>query len=311
MKEIKCILKKSIWLLAVVSAMVFAGCQDEDDQQNSNNNNDSTTDYPATADVIHNAVTDIDGNTYDAVRIGDQIWMASNLRTTHYANGEIIPEYDPNIQNDFWDEVDHDEGYWNEGYWNSHQNPWRIASSPNIADYGYLYNHDAVMHGASSSNTVPSGVQGICPNGWHVPSRAEWERLTNYMGTQIEYCCSEERLAIAKALSSTKWPKNETLSLNPYCSCMPCYQPEITNNASGFSALPSGYFGYYPDNSIDECLRNFGSTAYYHTSLRFERNESQHKMRCKLIELDDGFSHLDSWDYNCTDGGFSVRCVKD
>ena len=44
-----------------------------------------------TPEIIHNAVTDIDGNHYDAVKIGDQVWMAENLRTTHYADGTVIP----------------------------------------------------------------------------------------------------------------------------------------------------------------------------------------------------------------------------
>ncbi|MBQ5524527.1 MAG: hypothetical protein IIT93_03310, partial [Paludibacteraceae bacterium] len=47
----------------------------------------------------------------------------------------------------------------------------------NVATYGYLYNWTAVMNGESSSASTPSGVQGICPNGWHLPSDDEWKAL--------------------------------------------------------------------------------------------------------------------------------------
>ena len=46
-----------------------------------------------------------------------------------------------------------------------------------------------VMHGASSTNANPSGVQGVCPNGWHVPSDSEWTQLTSYVSSQTYYWC--------------------------------------------------------------------------------------------------------------------------
>ena len=73
----------------------------------------------------------------------------------------------------------------------------------NVARYGYLYNWPAVMHGESSSSTNPSGVQGICPNGWHVPSDAEWVRLFIYVSSQPQYQCDNSSDNFAKALAST------------------------------------------------------------------------------------------------------------
>ena len=77
-------------LLLCAAAFLAVSCDKEPDPTPADpaNPSDTTqTEYPSTADVIYNAVTDIDGNSYDAVRIGEQVWMASNLRTTHYANG--------------------------------------------------------------------------------------------------------------------------------------------------------------------------------------------------------------------------------
>ena len=106
-------------------------------------------------------VTDYDGNNYSTVLIGTQCWMAENLRTTHYANGVIIPM------------VNSTYGETTDPYCYEPNN-----NGSNVSTYGYLYNWHAVMHGESSSNANPSGVQGVCPTGWHVPSDAECHGFT-------------------------------------------------------------------------------------------------------------------------------------
>lgn len=98
-------------------------------------------------------VKDYDGNVYRTTKIGDQVWMAENLRTTHYSDGTPVV-----------------------GYKSANNNP------DNDANYGLLYNYSAVMNGAGSSFAEPSGVQGICPNGWHVPSDNEWLTLERELG---------------------------------------------------------------------------------------------------------------------------------
>ena len=100
-----------------------------------------------------------DGNTYATVTIGQQTWMAENLR------------YEGSIPLGYSSDDD--------------TNPLRYYpnnSSSNVQLYGYLYNWPAIMNGAESSSTSPSGVQGICPDGWHVPSYGEWSRLNNTLG---------------------------------------------------------------------------------------------------------------------------------
>lgn len=94
--------------------------------------------------------TDVrDGKLYDVVEIGPQCWMKQNLN------------YD---QSSYGDDYcyDNDPG--------------------NCTTYGRLYTWAAVMQGAASSNNNPSGVQGVCPAGWHVPSDAEWVDLIDFLG---------------------------------------------------------------------------------------------------------------------------------
>ncbi|MDR0517047.1 MAG: fibrobacter succinogenes major paralogous domain-containing protein [Fibromonadaceae bacterium] len=90
-----------------------------------------------------------DGNTYDAVLIGTQVWMAENLNFN--ADGSRC--YGDNTGGD---------------------------SEGNCAEYGRLYDWATAMGGAPSSVANPSGVQGVCPSGWHLPSNAEWDRLYRY-----------------------------------------------------------------------------------------------------------------------------------
>ena len=127
---------------------------------------------------------DIDSNIYNTVQIGLQCWMKENLRTTRYADSTFIPA----------------------GSATSSTNGYRYLPYNNeniVSTYGYLYNWPAVMNGASTSYANPSGVQGVCPTGWHVPSDAEWTQLTNYVRSQTEFICGDTNVNIAKALAST------------------------------------------------------------------------------------------------------------
>jgi len=104
-------------------------------------------------------VTDIDGNTYRTVKIGDQWWMAENLRVTHYRNGDAIPHITDGTE---WSKL-------TTGAYCEYDN-----SSANVATYGRLYNWYAV-----------SDNRNIAPAGWHVPSDAEWQTLVDYLGGEF------------------------------------------------------------------------------------------------------------------------------
>ncbi len=168
-------------------------------------------------------VTDIDGNTYQVLQLGSQCWMRENLRVTKYATGTTI---------DLGDSL-------------SNSIPYRYypdGDLNNVSTYGYLYNWAAVMSGTGGSSSNPSGVQGICPTGWHLPSIAEWTQLTDYVSSQPSYLCNSDTGShIAKALVSTSgW---EILSW--YSGTCAIGDTTATNNATGFNAFPAGEAGNY------------------------------------------------------------------
>jgi uncharacterized protein (TIGR02145 family) len=102
------------------------------------------------------SVTDIDGNVYRTVMIGGQVWMAENLRVTHYRNGDSIPNV---TDNSAWGSL---TGGAYCGY---------DGDSSNVAAYGLLYNWYAVVD-----------TRNIAPAGWHVASDAEWQTLADSLG---------------------------------------------------------------------------------------------------------------------------------
>jgi uncharacterized protein (TIGR02145 family) len=102
-------------------------------------------------------VTDIDGNVYPTIMIGNQVWMAENLKVTHYRNGDSIP----NITNGAaWD------SYGAGALGDIHN------SLDSVAIYGRMYNWYAV-----------NDSRNIAPDGWHVPTYQEWVILQNTLGT--------------------------------------------------------------------------------------------------------------------------------
>ncbi len=219
-------------------------------------------------------LTDIDGNVYNTVQIGNQCWMKENLRTTKYAdNTEIFPA----------------------GSHASYTEPYRYApgnNESNVPVHGYWYNWTAAMHGETSSSTNPSGIQGICPDGWHVPSDAEWNQLANYVGNQNEYACGNDNTYIAKSLATiVGWDVD-----NGNCTVG---NNQSTNNATGFSALPSGYH--------DSSYRPIGAnTLFWTTTVYYEYNENnahQYYLSYNFPTVERSFLRKD--------GACSVRCVKD
>jgi uncharacterized protein (TIGR02145 family) len=105
-------------------------------------------------------LTDIDKNVYKTVKIGNQWWMAENLRVTHYRNGDPIPKV---ISKTEWSNL-------KIGAYCSNNN-----NESNAATYGYLYNWYAIAIDG----------QNIAPDGWHVPTNEEWQALIDYLGGEF------------------------------------------------------------------------------------------------------------------------------
>ncbi|MBP5710981.1 MAG: hypothetical protein J6W84_08430, partial [Bacteroidales bacterium] len=214
-------------------------------------------------------VSDYDNNVYNTVQIDGQCWLKENLRTTHYSDGTAIPL--------------------GSGYSETANYLHVAGDGSNDATYGLLYNHKAVMNGAASINAVPSGVQGVCPTGWHVPSRAEYENLLTYLYSDAEYQCGGNSSDVAKSLASTTtWNSSTT-------SCAIGYDTS-TNNATGFSAVAAGgWFGNYFNKGIYAELQTTTSVDTSVSLFRLYKDSPN----CYM------FGSRDIGDY------FPVRCLRD
>ena len=192
-------------------------------------------------------VTDVQGNVYNTVQIGNQCWMRENLRTTMFADSTPITpgvSYSTPEPNYFDDST----------------------SIIPLEQRGYLYDWAAAMYEAASSYAAPSGVQGVCPNGWHLPSIAEWGILLDYVRNQVEYNCDGEPTFTAKAMAGPSW----WIGFNAECS--PGNQSLFPNNASGFLAVPAGTLRAYGYDDVGRYAlfwsssenESYSATAYYY-----------------------------------------------
>lgn len=210
------------------------------------------------APIAPETVTDIDGNIYHTVVIGTQVWMVENLKTTKYRNGDDIPKVDGD---DAWigltsgaycyyPELDKDK-------------------------YGGLYNFFAV-----------EDERNISPDGWHVPSREEYQALIKYLGG------SSVAAGKMKEAGSENWTTELMTTTNK------------ASNESGFTALPGG---------CRTASGEFGSRGYigfYWTSYGFDNsmNDERYGYYRSLYLGDESIP-----DENNYHGymGLSVRCIMD
>jgi len=157
-----------------------------------------------------------DGNSYTTIEFGTQCWMKQNLNIGTRINGNGSQSNNGTIEKYCYND-----------------------SSAYCDVYGGLYQWDEMMQ----YSTNP-GVQGICPQAWHVPTEFEWGWLKEYIKSQAAYICGNNPSYIGKSLASnTGW----TISSN---SCA-IGNNQSSNNISGFTILPSGYLNYYNDYTFE------------------------------------------------------------
>jgi uncharacterized protein (TIGR02145 family) len=143
----------------------------------------------------------IDGYTYEVVQMSDQCWFAENLRTSVYRNGD-------EINNDLIDEgATFVYGESSDACFNFNPSFDACDDVASLAEYGRLYNWYAV-----------EDPRGLCPNGWHVPTKNEWGEMRNYISSQ-----GFDNLEGAAMKSTYGW-----------------YDGGNGTDDFGFSALPSG-----------------------------------------------------------------------
>lgn len=145
-------------ILLMFSSIIFMVCSCEKDEEPEIENLNGLTNAKFNDDKVYGDLLDIDGNIYKTIQIGNQIWMAENLRTTHYRNGDPIEYIKTNTN---WIST-------NSGAYCNYDN---TNENVQIATKGRLYNWYAV-----------SDIRNIAPCGWHVPSDDEWNALISYLG---------------------------------------------------------------------------------------------------------------------------------
>jgi len=204
-----------------------------------------------------------DSNVYKTVTIGDQIWMAENLKylplvVNPISNSTTIPcyyVYDYNGSN----LID-------------------AKATINYQTYGVLYNWPAAMKSSISSISNPSGVQGICPSGWHLPSDAEWTQLTDFIGG-LDIAGGKLKVA-----GTNNWQSPNTGA----------------TNETGFSAIPGGTY------VNDGTFRLIGNSSIWWSSS--EHILSSASVYYRGLNYDNSKVIRGGYPKSM---GFYVRCIKD
>ena len=224
----------------------------------------------AFSDIVYGVLMDErDDQIYSTVRIGSQTWMAENLR---YFPG--FPD-EPERLNLVTDGSVTEPRYYIYGYDRTTES--LAAASENFVNYGVLYNWPAAMAGATSSSSNPSGVQGVCPDGWHLPSEAEWVQLTTFVGANAA--------SKLKETGTDFW--NESIGVT---------------NEYGFSARGGG--SRQPISSVPAGFYNLRINGHWMTST--QATETDMIAAWMQANSSTGGYQTASKEY-----GGSVRCVKD
>jgi len=202
-----------------------------------------------------------DGNVYQYVSIGSQVWMAENLK---FLPSVVGPE----------SESETTPYYYVYGYGGTNVSEAKATS--NYQTYGVLYNWPAAMAGSASSSSNPSGIRGVCPAGWHLPSDAEWTELTNYLG--------------GESVAGGKLKENGTIHWN---------SPNTgATNESKFTALPGGR------RNLNGNFSTIGYSGIWWSSTEFYSD-----VACSR-GMNYSYGTVSNED-DSKESGFSVRCVRD
>jgi uncharacterized protein (TIGR02145 family) len=217
-------------------------------------------------------VTDIDGNIYPTVIIGNQVWFAKNLIVTHFNNGEPIPT---GLDNSQWTST-------TEGAFTiyPHDDVENINSNEDmISAYGVLYNWYAV-----------NDARKLCPVGWHVPTGDDWSALASYInnvnqaGNKLK-SCRQVNSPLAGDCATNEHPRWNYDELN------------WGIDEYGFNALPAGQI---QSNGLYYFV---GINAYWWTS-----NEVNNLGQMRYLYNSVGY--FDDYYYS-KNFGLSVRCLRD
>ncbi len=221
-------------------------------------------------------VTDIDGNVYQTVKIGKQLWLAENMRATRYADGVPIPLVTGEKE---WEALSaQDKAYC-----------WLRNDQASFAQtMGALYTWAAAVNATDGSVSATGKVQGVCPDGWHIPSDEEFKQLEMHLGMSRE---EADKTKLRGTNEGCKLAGNAAEWADGRLKQDPDF------GKSGFMALPGGLryvTGKFGDYKLD---------AYWWTG----RALNAEKAYGRIIPSKDIESYRDA---HRKDAGFSVRCIK-
>ena len=234
-------------------AILFSHCSKKD-------NSDPTTDTVGT-------LTDIDGNTYKTVVIGTQTWMAENLKSTTYADGTPLTSGN-SLESNFINP--YDKYYFNYPVDDDYQAIYGLHYT-HLRENVILYNWDA----ASRANESGIDRQGICPNGWHLPSMNEWNQLFDFVG-------KDSAAIFLKNNDQNFWQ---------------CDNHQQLTDEFEFKVLPTGGRAGIENFYIFDVYAHFWSTT----------ETSQGMVWTALFTCSDEVI----WDSKAKPNAFPVRCIKD
>ena len=197
----------------------------------------------------------------DLVKIGKLSWSTHNLSVCKFRNGDPVPEA---RTDDEWNKaIAEGKPAW--CYYNN--------DSSNDALYGKLYNWYAV-----------NDPRGLAPDGWHIPTNAEWYELQKCLGSSQRTGCKLKSTGTIEG-GDGLWKAPNTGA----------------TNESGFSALPSGYRGYL---NIKGTFGGIGSCGIWWSSTEYRTTAAW----CSLLDYKNTALYRGSLYKN---SGYSVRCIKD
>ena len=184
-------------------------------------------------------VIDIDGNIYQTVQIGEQEWMAENLKVTHYNEGSEIPT---GYSDSEWDELDDTE-----------TGAYAVCNDDlsNPDTYGNIYNWYAV-----------DDSRGVCPVGWHVPTDDEFKELEMFLGMSQEE---------ADNLGNRGTNEGSKLAGNADLWNSGNLEQNSEFGTSGFTGLPGGDRGTYGNYTYMGIYGDFWSSTEYSSDIAWYR----------------------------------------
>jgi len=216
---------------------------------------------------------DVDGNIYKIVKIGTQVWMAENLKTARYGNGDFIGTTSPANLGTMGETTP--------------KYQWAYSGDEsNVAVYGRLYTWFVVADNRK-----------ICPENWHVPTNTEWITLTDYL-INNGYGYGGSGTGIAKSMAATSGWWTSPSAGTPG-------NDQESNNTSGFSALPGGCRFPMSDYETIAEFRGLSEFSFWWSSDVSTSSGTWGRT------MSYGNTDVGSSGRGLEKLGFSVRCVRD